>query len=116
MRHSTHNAIRELISAIDLDRETRLRIGVRILEELREEPRNTQPEIYVVVTDRDMSRPSPNSSGPIVMETPVCGATLEAATEKAATVCQTYGEAHIARLEFVGNPIVRTAPRPIDKI
>lgn len=63
--------------------------------------------IYVTVTDRDSDRPDPRSYGPIVMETPVRGSTLEAAKARAVQMCERYGETHIARLEFVGPPFVR---------
>lgn len=62
--------------------------------------------IHVVVTDRDSDVPS-TKGGSIVFETNCNGATLEFANQKAAQLCDRYGEARVARLEFVGTPFVR---------
>ena len=62
--------------------------------------------IHVVVCDRDESEPSSRICS-IVFETNCHGATLEASKQRAAQLCRCYGECRVARLEFVGTPVVR---------
>lgn len=62
----------------------------------------TEPDIWVVLCADDMGAYStPETRGqPIVMETPVNGATRDVAMQRAAQLEKKYGACRIARLVF----------------
>lgn len=64
--------------------------------------------IYVAVlaygAPADMCRDDGSRYGPIVMETNVDGATLQAAQERAALLEKAYGPVRIGRVVFEDNP------------
>ncbi len=72
-----------------------------------------EPPIYVVVAgddlhgkwrDRALQEDPQRKPNPIVFETNVNGATLEAAQERAAMTEQTYGAARVGRVIFEDHP------------
>ena len=60
--------------------------------------------IYVVVTTHELPPESGDRGKAIVMETPVEGATLEAAQKQAARFDGRYGPCRVARLVFEDHP------------